>query len=91
MTQSELPHIWGADWKPRSHLDFISDVSLSDLKEELIRFIAERHDGHLRLIGWLFDEVSQDYEGKTLDGPNFHLFSEAFAQKLSENLSLIHI
>ena len=59
MTQSELPNIWGADWKPRSHLDFASDVAIGDVKDELIRFIAERHDGHLRLIGWLFDEVSE--------------------------------
>ena len=87
MTQSELPKIWGVDWKPRTHLDFSMDVSMDDLKDELIRFIAERHDGHLRLIGWLFDEVSEEYSTKTLDGPEFHLFSEAFVQKLSDNLS----
>ena len=61
MTQSELPKIWGVDWKPRTHLDFSMDVSMDDLKDELIRFIAERHDGHLRLIGWLFGEVSEEY------------------------------
>ena len=87
LTQSELPKIWGADWKPLSHLDFSSDIVISDLKDELIRFIAERHDGHLRLIGWLFDEISEEYSGKTLDGSQFHLFSETFVQKLSENLS----
>ena len=87
MTQSELPNIWGADWKPRSHLDFSSDVAIGDLKDELIRFISERHDGHLRLVSWLFDEASEEYTEKTLDGPNFHLFCEAFVQKLSENLA----
>ena len=49
MTQSQLPHIWGVDWKPRAHLDFDSEVDVSNVKNELIRFIAERHDGHLRL------------------------------------------
>ena len=87
MTQSELPNIWGVDWKPRSHLDFSSNVEIADLKDELIRFIAERHDGHLRLIGWIFDEVSQDNPEKSLDGPSFHLFCEAFVQKLTENLA----
>ena len=87
LTQSELPKIWGADWKPLSHLDFSSDIVISDLKDELVRFIAERHDGHLRLISWLFDEISEESSGKTLDGPQFHLFSETFVQKLSENLS----
>ena len=87
MTQSQLPHIWGADWKPRTHLDFDSEVEISDVKDELVRFIAERHDGHLRLVGWIFDEVSNEYENTSLDGPAFHLFSESLAQKLQENLS----
>tara|TARA_Y100001968_G_scaffold61150_1_gene51978 strand:+ start:619 stop:3258 length:2640 start_codon:yes stop_codon:yes gene_type:complete len=87
MTQSQLPHIWGADWKPRTHLDFDSKVEMADLKDELIRFTAERHDGHLRLVGWIFDEVANEYEEQSLDGPSFHLFSETLAQKLSENLS----
>ncbi len=87
MTQSELPKIWGEDWKPLSHLDFSTNVLVSELKDELIRFITERHDGHLRLIIWLFDEISEEYSEKTLDGPQFHLFSETFVQKLSENLS----
>jgi 2-oxoisovalerate dehydrogenase E1 component len=87
LTQSELPKIWGVDWKPLSHLDFSNDVIVSELRDELIRFIAERHDGHLRLIGWLFDEVSQEYSEETFDGAQFHLFSETFVQKLSENLS----
>ena len=87
MSQSQLPHIWGVDWKPRAHLDFESDVKISELKEEIVRFIAERHDGHLRLISWIFDEVSDEYEGEVLDGAAFHLFSETLVQKLSENLS----
>ncbi|MDP7329395.1 MAG: transketolase C-terminal domain-containing protein [Candidatus Thalassarchaeaceae archaeon] len=87
MTQSELPNIWGEDWKPRTHLDFTSEVNMDDLKMELIRFITERHDGHLRLVGWLFDEVRVDEEAESLDGPAFHLFSEALMKKLSDNLT----
>ena len=41
MTQSQLAQIWGADWKPRTHLDFDSKVEMADLKDELIRFTAE--------------------------------------------------
>ena len=72
MSQSELPNMWGMNWKPRSHLDFTSEVSIDDLKDEVVRFIAERHDGHLRLVDWLFDEVKEEYDSKTLDGPAFH-------------------
>ncbi|MCS5534453.1 MAG: thiamine pyrophosphate-dependent enzyme, partial [Candidatus Poseidoniales archaeon] len=87
MTQSELPRIWGEDWKPRTHLDFASEVMMDDLKTELIRFITERHDGHLRLVGWLFDEVKEAEGAESLDGPAFHLFSEALVKKLFENLA----
>ena len=87
MTQSELPNIWGEDWKPRTHLDFNSEVKMDDLKAELVRFITERHDGHLRLVGWLFDEVKEAEGAESLDGPAFHLFSEALVKKLSENLA----
>ena len=87
MTQSELPNIWGEDWKPRTHLDFASEVTMDDLKTELIRFITERHDGHLRLVGWLFDEVREKEASESLDGPAFHLFSEAIVKKLFENLA----
>ena len=87
MTQSELPKIWGEDWKPRTHLDFASEVMMDDLKTELIRFITERHDGHLRLFGWLFDEVREEDASESLDGPAFHLFSEALVKKLTDNLA----
>ncbi|MEC7704670.1 MAG: thiamine pyrophosphate-dependent enzyme [Candidatus Thermoplasmatota archaeon] len=86
MTQSNLPTIWGEDWKPRTHLDFESDLEKSDVKNELIRFTAERHDGHIRLVSWMFDEVMSDYEGDLLDGAAFHIFSENFVQRLGENL-----
>ena len=87
MIQSNLPRIWGEDWKPRTHLDFESDLDKSEVKDELVRFTAERHDGHLRLVSWLFDEVIADYANDPLDGAAFHLFSENFVQRLSENLS----
>ena len=87
MTQSELPIIWGEDWKPRTHLDFSDEVTLDEVRAELIRFTSERHDGHLRLMGWLFDEVREEYDTENLDGPAFHLFSEALVQKLSDNLA----
>ena len=87
MAQTDLPMLWGADWKPRSHLDLVTDVERDAVKSELLRFIAERHDGHLRLIGWLFDEVAEDFDTTIWDGPELHLFSETFALRLIENLS----
>ena len=86
MTQTELPHLWGDAWKPRAHLDLSHTVSKSDIKDELVRFIAERHDGHLRLVAYLFDEITAEMEDD-LDGPALHLLNEAFVTRLGENLS----
>ena len=86
MSQDALPPIWGADWRPRAHLDFVEDISPAQARMELLRFIAERHDGHLRLAGWLWDEEAAEYEGDW-DGPTFHLFSEALVQRFEANLA----
>lgn len=86
MSQDELPSIWGADWRPRAHLDFVEDIQPADARTELLRFIAERHDGHLRLIGWLWDEEAAEFESGW-DGPTFHLFSEALVQRIEANLA----
>jgi pyruvate/2-oxoglutarate/acetoin dehydrogenase E1 component/TPP-dependent pyruvate/acetoin dehydrogenase alpha subunit len=87
MNHSALPNLWGDGWKPRSHLDLFAPVQRDDVKAELLRFIAERHDGHLRLIGWLFDEVANEFETNEWDGPNLHLFNESFATSLETNLA----
>ena len=84
--QAELPMLWGAEWKPRAHLDLASEIHPAAVRAELLRFVAERHDGHLRLLGWMFDEVEEGF-GATWEGPEFHLFSETFVQRLGENLT----
>ena len=86
MTQSQLPHIWGADWKPRAHLDFESEVEISDVKGELIRFIAERHDGHLRLVSWIFDEVSSEYEEYLTRWACISFVQRIFGSKIAREL-----
>ena len=87
LSQGDLPNLWGEAWKPRAHLDLVNLVSKDDVKNELIRFFAERHDGHLRLVGWLFDEVANEFEQDEWDGPTLHIFSESFASQLEDNLS----
>ncbi|MEE3083306.1 MAG: transketolase C-terminal domain-containing protein [Candidatus Thermoplasmatota archaeon] len=87
LSQGDLPNLWGEGWKPRAHLDLVNPVAKDDVKNELTRFFAERHDGHLRLVGWLFDEVANEFEQDEWDGPTLHIFSESFASQLEENLS----
>ena len=84
MAQADLPTIWGENWKPRVHLDFAAPLSMAEARSELLRFVAERHDGHLRLTAWAFDEMEKTDE---MEGAEFHLFSEQLCAKLESNLA----
>ena len=82
--QGELPPIRGGEWRPRRHLDFHQSIDSENVRKELLRFGAERHDGHLRLIDHLWSEI---YPKSTkLDGATFHEVSELFLSNLELNL-----
>ena len=83
--QGDLVEIRGAEWRPKRHLDFFQPVAVSAVATEVLRFVAERHDGHLRLIGWLLDEVFAEEE-EFWDGAAFHIASERFVDALEQNL-----
>ena len=76
MSQGDLPNLWGETWKPRAHLDLVNPVAKDDVKTELTRFFAERHDGHLRLVSWLFDEVANEFEQDEWDELLWHFYVE---------------
>ncbi len=82
--QGELPPIRGGEWRPRRHLDFYQSIDSENVRRELLRFGAERHDGHLRLIDHVWSEI---YPKSTkLDGATFHEISELFLSNLEQNL-----
>ena len=57
MTQGQLPPIRGLQWAPEKALQFINPLPADAAKSELLRFTAERHDGHLQLVGAVWDFV----------------------------------
>ncbi len=82
--QGELTPIRGGEWRPRRHLDFYQSIDSENVRKELLRFVAERHDGHLRLVDHIWSEI---YPKSTkLDGATFHEVSEQFLLKLEQNL-----
>ena len=82
--QGELTPIRGGEWRPRRHLDFYQSIESENVRKELLRFGAERHDGHLRLIDHVWSEI---YPKSTkLDGATFHEVSELFLSNLELNL-----
>ncbi len=70
-SQDNLPHIWGLDWSPKKPLSFTRKVSREEVKKELLRFIAERHDGYLEIIAAEWDMMKLPIE---FNGINYHQF-----------------
>ena len=85
--QGTLPPIWGADWKPALPLEF-SNLDSDFARIEFLRFIAEKHDGHLRLMAHLWNETAADFPPEIWDGGEFHDFSKALSTNIERNLGL---
>ena len=83
--QGDLVEIRGAEWRPGRHLDLLRPIDPEEVRAELLRFVAERNDGHLRLVAWLWNEVFDDEDD--WDGAALHLASDRFCQALEQNLS----
>ncbi|MBA45612.1 MAG: hypothetical protein CMB31_03385 [Euryarchaeota archaeon] len=82
--QGELTPIRGGEWRPRRHLDFYQSIDSEFVRRELLRFVAERHDGHLRLVDHIWSEIYP--QSTKLDGAIFHDASEKFLLNLEQNL-----
>ena len=70
--QIDLPPIWGAGWQPSKPLNFSQKLISSEAKKELLRFIAERHDGYLEIISKIWEVLMPP---NSFDGESFHSFS----------------
>ena len=82
--QSLLPKIWGSEWKPELPLKFPYRVPADDVRNELLGFIAERHDGHLDVVSGCWDNLKMPNH---LDGDGFHEFSEMLVYELEVKLA----
>ena len=82
--QSLLPKIWGSGWKPELPLKFPYRVPADDVRNELLGFIAERHDGHLDVVSDCWDNLKMPNH---LDGDGFHEFSEMLVSELEVTLA----
>ena len=85
MTQGQMPPIRGKNWRPDSALHFVNSLPADAAKSELLRFAAERHDGHLQLIAAVWDFVHRDEQ--SFDGEQWHEFSNRFIDALGQGLS----
>lgn len=78
MAQGDLPRIHGSGWKPSGPLSFVAPLLADAARAELLRFMAERHQGLLPLAA---DAWASTVDGiEVFDGASWHTFSEAFLE-----------
>ena len=82
--QSLLPKIWGSGWKAELPLKFSHRVPTDEVRNALLGFIAERHDGHLDVVSGCWDNLKMPNH---LDGDGFHEFSEMLVYELEVKLA----
>jgi hypothetical protein len=85
MSQGELPTIRGKNWNPKKPLDFSNSLPVDAAKSEVLRFTAERHDGHLQLVAAVWDYVIGSQS--SFSGEEWHEFSNRFIDALNQGLS----
>ncbi len=81
--QQDLPPLWGADWLPTSPLIFSQKINSKEVRNELIRFVIERHDGYVEVITECWDLLNAS---KSFTGENYHEFCQNFNYELSKKL-----
>ncbi|MEJ6530248.1 MAG: hypothetical protein QNL81_01555, partial [Euryarchaeota archaeon] len=83
MEQGDLPLIHGADWRPQAPLEFIQQLHADTARSEVLRFVTQRHDGHLFLVATVWDHMIGN-EPKQFEGPSWHTFSSRFLVALDK-------
>ncbi len=82
--QSLLPIIWGTEWNPEFSLEFPQRIESEIVRDTLLEFIAERHDGHLDTVSDCWGNLNFP---KRLSGSSFHEFSKLLVSELKSSLS----
>ena len=85
MSQGDLPVIHGTDWAPKEALVFSQPLLADAARTEILRFVAQRHDGHLFLVANVWDVLIEN-ESKQFEGPSWHKFSQRFVDAVQRGL-----
>jgi len=85
MSQGDLPSIHGTDWAPKEALVFSQPLLADAARREVLRFMAQRHDGHLFLVANVWDVLIEN-ESKQFEGPSWHQFSQRFVDAVQRGL-----
>ena len=87
MTDQTMPEIFGEGWRPAKSLYFEELLSAKIARIEILRFVAERHDGHLEIVSKAWEKTLDGGSPESFTGETWHLFSEGLTTKIIELLS----
>ena len=76
--------MWGEDWIPQKPLDLKIEINSKIAKNEFLRFIVERHEGHLKLISSAWEKIISKNKIKSFDGESWHNFSKELVKLICE-------
>ena len=85
MGQGEAPEIFGLDWSPKTDLKFTQPLHSDAARQELLLFIAQRHESRISLVCEIWDYVIES-EPKQFEGPSWSKFSKRFLESLERGV-----
>ena len=81
MAQGEAPEIFGLDWSPSGPLKFVQPLHSDAARQEVLLFIAQRHESRIALVCDIWDHVIES-EPKQFEGPSWNKFSSRLLESL---------
>ena len=84
VSQQDLPPLWGGGWRPKRPLEFSSPLPQETARSELMRFLVERHDGHIESAFECWNSLNPP---ERFNGTSFHEFSESFCNSFESSLA----
>ncbi|MBT5726849.1 MAG: hypothetical protein HOI75_03385 [Euryarchaeota archaeon] len=85
MSQGDLPAIHGSEWRASAPLTFTQPLLADAARTEVLRFIAQRHDGHLFLVANVWDVLIEN-EPAQFEGESWHTFTTRFIEAVHRGL-----
>ena len=80
---SGLPNMWGEGWNPKP-LDLVININSKVAKIEVLRYILERHNGHLNLVSSAWDKIMSKNHSSVFNGDSWHKFSNELVELCSK-------
>ena len=81
---SGLPNMWGEGWNPPKPLELVININSKIAKIEVLRYIIERHNGHLNLVSSAWDKIISKNNVSSFSGDSWHEFSNELVELCSK-------